>query len=46
MEKSSLQQQQKVNSDIINEIVKLKLLPQTMGTKKQIQKLQQQLNNK
>jgi|TARA_B110000908_G_scaffold82640_1_gene98957 hypothetical protein len=42
---SSLEQQ-KVNSNIINEIVKLKLLPQTMGTKKQIQKLQQQLNNK
>lgn len=42
---SSLEKQ-KVNSDIINEIVKLKLLPQTMGTKKQIQKLQQQLNNK
>jgi len=42
---SSLEQQ-KVNFNIINEIVKLKLLPQTMGTKKQIQKLQQQLNNK
>tara|TARA_B110000503_G_scaffold41082_1_gene67622 strand:+ start:1152 stop:1289 length:138 start_codon:yes stop_codon:yes gene_type:complete len=43
METSSLQQQQKVNSDIINEIAKLKLIPQTLATKTKIQKLQQQL---
>jgi len=35
----------RTTDDVIKEIVKLKMLPPTMESKKKIQKLQQQLNN-